>query len=240
MAAMPWLQPLPSRSPALSKMPPSLRPAHTGMCGELSSSCSSLRDAPQQARDSAAVQSYPKPPMSAPVQYHRRDDLVFDPLVGVSRQVNPCLCRRKAPPKQSAKAAHKADRDLATVVDSRLSAKLSEVGEHSFRQVVSAHDEAFKAVCSQVALHCEERGKLLERLCSFYMRNMQTVLRQAANQAREEMQEKLRALDSKNSHLEQEIKALREKSFRHGMPEESRLALVFKEIEVCCFFEPAN
>ena len=92
--------------------------------------------------------------------------------------------------------------ELASALNSRLE------GSRSFRSEMEVYAQVFKEVSEQVAVHCAERGVVMERLRHFYTRSTDVTRRAAEKGLRAEMaalragyEEQVRALKEENEHL---------------------------------------
>ena len=87
-----------------------------------------------------------------------------------------------------------------------------------FRAQLSVYDEVFREVVQQVAVHCSERGEILQRLKAFYSRSTDTTARLAEASVRAKMQVKLTAADDEIAALRAELQRERQrfKTFDDG------------------------
>ena len=91
------------------------------------------------------------------------------------------------------------NRSEAARLGSELSRQLAATPQRNFRAEKRVYDAVFKSVTDQVAVHCSERGMLLERLRAFYTQSTDVTARVAENGVRSEADRRVNELERKVS-----------------------------------------
>ena len=113
-------------------------------------------------------------------------------------------------PSNRSEAAHLA-RELAQQLDA---------AGGTFRAELDAYNKVFGKVSQQVAVHCAERGDVLERLRIFYTRSHDVTARVVEATVRNEMQSRIEELEAQVKDLEAEVEELAKRQMQPNREEQ--------------------
>ena len=106
------------------------------------------------------------------------------------------------------------NRSEATVLAQTLAQALKKENGLTFQQELDAYATTFKEVTRQVAVHCTERGELLERLQNFYTKSAEVTARLAEKSVRRVMEEQITVLQQQLLEARQELRDARAEAGR--------------------------
>ena len=97
---------------------------------------------------------------------------------------------------------------LTLQLEQQLSAKATQ--RDNLRQQLAAHNAVFEEVIKRVfAVHCAERGALLDKLRKFYCRSTEATTRLAEESMKKQLEESLNEVEEENKALKKELRKSR-------------------------------
>ena len=121
------------------------------------------------------------------------------------------------------------NRSDAALLSWHLANQLS--GGLTYRQELDVHNAAFEEVKKQVAVHCSERGEVLDRLQAFYTRSNEVTMKLAEKGVRASYEDQIFALQNQILELRHALREAEDRSGPNGGSSPDKFIDAFRDMD---------